>query len=173
MRKKTFICLLSISSLIGLLYVFTLFMPYFIDVDKVTGAVHHVVYGFRIGLGKSGLSDVRIIGSYPILLCQILGFAGAIMNIVFSIWYLKRKKDSSFIYFLFGLTIPFFAFAIAGVTLSWSIYQGLNTTGSSNVIYTGFYFASLFSAIIIFLINSFLLSFFAINRKKEEKFVTN
>lgn len=148
-------------------------MPYFIDVDKVTGAVHHVVFGFRIGLGKSGLSDVRIIGSYPILFCQIFGFAGAFMNIAFSFWYSKRKKDSSIIYFLYGLTIPFFAFAIAGVTLSWSIYQGLNTTGSSSVIYTGFYFVALFSTIIIFLINSFLLIFFAINRKKVEKFVKN
>ncbi len=145
-------------------------MPYFVDVDKYTGAVHHLVFGFRIGFGKSGLSDEKIIGSYPILICQILGLIGAILNIVFSFWYSKRKSDSGIIYFLFALTIPFFAFALTGVTLSWSIYQALNTTGSSTVIYTAFYFVSLFSTIIIFLINSFLLIFFAINRKRSSKF---
>lgn len=148
-------------------------MPYFADVDKVTGAVHHLVIGFRIGLGKNGLSDEKIIGSYPILICQILGVVGAILNIVFSFWYSKRKKDTSIIYFLFGLTIPFFAFALTGVILSWSFYQGLNTTGSSSVIYTAYYFVSLFSTVIIFLINSFLLIFFAINRRKFFKFADN
>ena len=148
-------------------------MPYFVDADKYTGAVHHLVYGFRIGFGKSGLSDENIIGSYPILICQILGLAGAILNIVFSFWYSKRKSDSGIIYFLFALTIPFFAFALTGVALSWPIYQALNTTGSSTVVYTLFYFISLFSTIIIFLINSFLLIFFAINRKRVTKFKEN
>ncbi len=167
MTKKTLKILLILSTIFAFIYVGLLFTPYFLDRTSGTNAINHLVYGYQVGFGKNGYSDVKIIGSYPIMICEILGIVGSLLNLIFLIWYLRHKKDNPFLYFLFALTIPFLAFSGVGIALSWPIYQSLNALRNAYVQYTVFYFTSLVSVVLAFLINAFLLLFFAINRKND------
>ncbi len=167
MTKKTLKLLLILSTIFAFIYVGLLFSPYFLDRTSGTDAINHLVYGYQVGFGKNGYSDVKIIGSYPIMICEILGMAGSLLSLVFLIWYFHHTKESPFFYFLFALTIPFLAFSGVGIALSWPIYQSLNALRNAYVQYTLFYFISLVSIVLAFLINAFLLLFFAINRKND------
>lgn len=165
MNTKTLRILLTLSTIFALLYVGLLFTPYFLDRTSGTNAINHLVFGYQVGFGKKGYSDEKIIGSYPLLICQLMGIIGSVLCVIFLIWYFHHKKEKSFLYFLFALTIPFFAFAGVSIALSWPIYQSLNALKSAYVQYTPFYFASLVSIVLAFLINVFLLIFFAMYHK--------
>ena len=173
MKKKNIITLLIISTVCSLVYSVLLFLPYFLDVNKLTQSVNHIVYGYQIGFGVKGLSDVNIIGSGFTLICQLFGMAAFIFSLVFLLYFVVSKKRIPIMFFFFGLTIPGMALAATSLMVSWPLYQRLNATKNDIAIYTWVYFVSVVVTIVSFLINCFLLVYLATStRKKDKKFIS-
>lgn len=167
MHKKVII----ISSIFSLAFIatflFLLLSPYFYDVNANTQTLNHLVYGYQIGFGREGTSDVLIKGSLFVLICYISGAISFVLGLCFLLWFIfSKKRNAPMIYFLLGITLFCLCLVTSSLILSWPIYQSLNASKMDNAIFTWQYFVSLISMILATLINFYQIIYIAMNKRR-------
>ena len=167
MRKRVVIILSSlILASIGT-YCLFLFAPYFYDVNKNTNSINHLVYGYQLGYGFPGQSDVKINGNLFLFIAQICGPICFICLLTFLLWFIfSKKKNSPMMYFLLGVSMFCISLVVSSLFLSWPIYQSANASRVDNPIFTWQFFLSIGSVIVGLIINAYLIIYIAMNKRK-------
>lgn len=154
------------AALVALSYVGFLFLPYFRVYNSQTGQLNQSVTGFSVAFGKSTNSE-HIKGSGLMMVAEIIGAVGALSTLIFSVWYLIKKKESPFMYFILGLSIPCMAFAIASVFCAGPIYKNVNKIMNRTLIFSPFFYITAVLTILSFAINVFILFYFSFQGRRK------
>ncbi len=167
MNRKRTIIILIISTLLTVSFSAFLFTPYFSEITSFTKAVDKVVFGYQIGFGRGGQPDQTINGSVLIMIGQIAGMVAGVCSLIYTVWYIFSKKNSSFMMFLYCLCTPCLALAFTSIAISWPLYQALNSNTSHSAYYHWCYYVTIVLTAIAFFIDAFALVSVAIDRKKD------
>lgn len=167
MHKKVVIISSIFSLAFVAIFIFLLFSPYFYDVNANTQTLNHLVYGYQIGLGKDGTSDVYIKGSLFVLICYACGLLSFVLILSFLLWFIfSKKRNAPMMYFLLGIILFCLCLVTSSLILSWPIYQSLNASKMDNAIFTWQYFVSLITMILATLINFYQIIYIAMNKRR-------